>query len=158
MLEKSGGEKPSDEILTDAFASYQLERHQRVTEIMNLLGMITELQAWDTWWYRFLTTWVVRLQPDRAMADQIGEIVSTAAKLNYVDRPGFPSGRLSWKGEDNQTHKSRIRNKSVLGRLSSSLWVGLFGIAIVSAITWHSAKFGVLGPLAGIYSYVYRVF
>ncbi|KAK4240606.1 hypothetical protein C8A03DRAFT_13092 [Achaetomium macrosporum] len=121
MLQRSGDAKPTDADLHAVFAAYQSERHERVKQIMQLSSLITSVQAWETPWHRFLATWVLPLQPDRASADQIGEIIRTAPKLDYVDAKGFPSGRMPWKYDGERETEGGLKrtSKFVTGELSS---------------------------------------
>lgn len=45
---------------------------------MDYLSMITNFQARRTPLYKFVANWVLPLQPDRAVADQLGEIIRDA--------------------------------------------------------------------------------
>ncbi|PVH72165.1 FAD/NAD(P)-binding domain-containing protein [Cadophora sp. DSE1049] len=76
-------ETPSSATIDKVFAAYQDERLDRMKQISNLSSFITRIQAWDSLWHRFLGTWVLPLQPDRAMADQMGEIMRGAPKLDF---------------------------------------------------------------------------
>ncbi len=103
MMVDQCGAKPSPATLTKAFAAYQNERKPRVKHIMEYSSLITNVQAWRTPIYRFVATWVLPLQSDRAVADQLGEIIRRAPKLDFVDIGDFVPGRLSWKHEDRRT-------------------------------------------------------
>ena len=99
MMGHQCGAKPSLATLNKTFAAYQRERQPRVKHIMEYSSLITSVQAWRTPFYKFIGTWVLPLQPDRAVADQLGEIIRGAPKLDFVDVQGFSSGRLPWKDE-----------------------------------------------------------
>ncbi|KAL8911259.1 MAG: hypothetical protein Q9171_003557 [Xanthocarpia ochracea] len=99
MMGHQCGAKPSLATLNKTFAAYQRERQPRVKHIMEYSSLITSVQAWRTPFYKFIGTWVLPLQPDRAVADQLGEIIRGAPKLDFVDVQGFRSGRLPWKDE-----------------------------------------------------------
>ena len=112
------GAKPSLATLDKVFAAYQTERHARVKHIMDYSSLITNVQAWRTPLYKFVANWVLPLQPDRAVADQLGEIIRNAPKLDYVDAEGFASGRLLWKDESRKTNKQK-KQELVSGSSSS---------------------------------------
>ncbi|OQE00300.1 hypothetical protein PENVUL_c054G07904 [Penicillium vulpinum] len=97
MMVKQCGAQPSLATLTQAFAAYQTERQGRVKQVMEYSGLITKVQAWSSPIHWFLANWVLPLQPDRAIADDLGEIIRGAPKLNYVDLGEFASGKLEWK-------------------------------------------------------------
>lgn len=69
--------------------------------------------------YKFVANWVLPLQPDRAVADQLGEIIRDAPKLDFVEVADFASGRLPWKDENRKAKKQK-KPKGVSGGLSSS--------------------------------------
>ena len=106
MIATQQGAKPSLSTLDRTFKGYQDERHARVKEIMELSGLITKVQAWETPFHKFLATWVLPLQSDRAIADQLGEIIRGAPKLDFVGGGGFARGRLEWKDEETVAKKN----------------------------------------------------
>jgi len=114
-------QKPDAAALERLFAAYQKERIPRMKEICDLSGLITKVQAWSSPLHRFLGTWVFPLQPDKAVADLIGELVRSAPKLDYVSDAGFTSGRLAWKDKEQAAKVSLSGNESV------SLLVRLLG-------------------------------
>ena len=68
--------------------------------IMDFSSLITRLQAWDSVLLRFVASWVIPYQSDRKIADQLGEIIRAAPKLEYVGSGGGTKGeRLAWTGE-----------------------------------------------------------
>ena len=113
MLDQCGA-KPSLATLNKAFAAYQTERKARMKHIMDYSSLITNVQAWRNPLYKFVATWVLPLQPDRAVADQLGEIIRGAPRLKFVDVDGasFPSGRLSWMDE-NENRKEAEKQKQM---------------------------------------------
>ncbi|KAI9730796.1 MAG: hypothetical protein M1818_008076 [Claussenomyces sp. TS43310] len=137
-------EKLSTATIHDVFAAYQVERQERMRQIMELSSLITKVQAWDTLWHRVLSTYVLPLQPDRATADQIGDIVCKAPKLDYLSTRGFPSGRLQWKDKESEMDKVARRGlasrRSVLERHSPSLLVRLLGAILACIVAWHGVK------------------
>ena len=70
-------------------------------EIMDFSSLLTKLQAWDSVLLRFLATWVIPYQPDRRVADQLGDLIRKAPKLDFADvGPGFARGKLAWADEE----------------------------------------------------------
>jgi hypothetical protein len=131
-------ETTSSATIHNVFAAYQDERLDRMKQISNLSSFITRVQAWDSLWHRFLGTWVLPLQPDRVMADQMGEIMRVAPKLDFLSTRGFPSGRLLWKDEEakmNQLEKGR--GSSMLHRSLSYMLVRLLGATLACVVAWH---------------------
>ncbi|KAH7311416.1 FAD binding domain protein [Stachybotrys elegans] len=100
MVTAQQGAKPSPATLEKTLMGYQTERHARAKEIMELSGLITKVQAWDTPLHKFMATWALPLQPDRTVPDQLGEIIRGAPKLEFVEIDGFAKGRLPWKDEE----------------------------------------------------------
>ncbi|KAK2624713.1 hypothetical protein QTJ16_005906 [Diplocarpon rosae] len=108
MMIQQQGSKPSLATLQRVFSAYQSERHLRVKEIMEFSSLITKVQAWDTPFHKFLANWVLPLQPDRAIADQLGQIIRGAPKLDFVSTRGFSAGSMGWNDESLETHKVEV--------------------------------------------------
>lgn len=119
MMVDQSGAKPSLATLNKAFAAYQTERQARVKHVMDYSSLITNVQAWRTPLYKFIANWVLSLQPDRAIADQLGEIITDAPKLDFVDVADFASGRLPWKDENRKAEKQK-KQRMVSGGSSTS--------------------------------------
>lgn len=136
--------KPSNATIHNIFAAYQAERHDRMKQIMELSSLITKVQAWDTLWHRFLSTCMLPLQPDRATADQIGDIISKAPKLDYVSTRGFPSGRMQWKDDevevDKMGRRALVSQRNVQKRRSLSLLAQLGGTIFACVVAWLGVK------------------
>ncbi|KAK9414811.1 putative FAD/NAD(P)-binding domain-containing protein [Seiridium unicorne] len=134
--------KPSAATLTKVFDDYQAERHERMMRIMELSSLTTKVQAWDGWWHKFLATWVLPLQPDRALADQIGEIIRTAPSLDIADGTSkFPSGRLPWNNEEATT--AGLALEHVQGDKRNglrSLLLPSFGAAAGFLVLWQGIR------------------
>jgi len=111
------GARPSKATLNSVFAAYQAERAPRMNEIMDFSSLITRLQAWDTPLLRFVATWIVPYQADRKIADQMGQIIRRAPKLEYVDM-GMTSrrGRLAWADEEEEKRVIGEKGKKNAGR------------------------------------------
>lgn len=121
MMVDQSGAKPSLATLNKAFAPYQTERQARVKHVMDYSSLITNVQAWRTPLYKFIANWVLPLQPDRAIADQLGEIIPDAPKLNFVDVADFASGRLPWKDENRKAEKQKKQRMVSEGSSNSGL-------------------------------------
>lgn len=125
MMVDQFGAKPTLVTLNKAIAAYQTEREARVKHIMDYSSLIKNIQAWRTPSYKFIANWVLPLQPDRAVADQLGEIINDAPKLNFVHVADFASGRLPWNDEihkpEKQKKQKRLSGGSSSGRLARLL-------------------------------------
>ena len=121
MMVNQNGAKPSLATLNKTFAAYQTERLARVKHIMEYSSLITNVQAWRTPLYKFVANWVLPLQPDRAVADQLGEIIRGAPKLDFVDVADFASGRLPWKDGNNKAEEQK--KSKIVGGGPSSSWL-----------------------------------
>lgn len=144
--------KPDDAALNTLFSSYQSARRARMQQILQLSSLVTRIQAWDTPWHRFLGSWVLPFLPDRATADQIGEIIRAAPKLEFVDTKGFPGGRMEWdehKGNEGGMRvdmKGKERNRGGGGLWGKGSLVGavaallvIWGVAqgVAQGIVWR---------------------
>lgn len=70
-------------------------------EILKFSTLLTRLQAWDGTMMRVLATWVLPYQRDRTMADQLGEIIRRAPRLESVEvGREFERGRMEWADEE----------------------------------------------------------
>jgi hypothetical protein len=112
--------KPSGAELQKVFHAYQTERYDRVNNIYKFSNFVNEAQGWSTWWYWFMSTWLVPLLPQRLLADQLGGILSAGAKLDFVDVGNFPSGRMPWKNsaKTEASKEQRSLSKNSFGGLS----------------------------------------
>ncbi|KAL8911253.1 MAG: hypothetical protein Q9171_003551 [Xanthocarpia ochracea] len=99
-LAMHAGARLSRAALNSMFAAYQKEREPRINEVMQFSSMLTRLQAWDSVLLRFLATWVIPYQPDQRIADQMGELIRKAPKLDFVDvGPEFAKGKMARRGK-----------------------------------------------------------
>lgn len=130
MMITQCGAKPSLSTLNKSFAAYQSKRHARMKQIMDYSNLITKVQAWDTAFHKFVATWVLPLQPDRSVADDLGEIIRGASKLDFVSVENFAVGRLQWKDEH---FKTLVGQKKGSG---NSKHVGMVGILGVVALVF----------------------
>lgn len=128
---ESRGQRPSEEALARAFHAYQEERRPRMQEICEVSGLITRVQAWTSPLHWLLGNWVLPLQSDKAIANQLGEVVRTAPKLDYVSDMGFTSGKMPWKETvDKGKERGMLRGQQPMmqkdkARLSSVLYLPL---------------------------------
>ncbi|KAF2726640.1 FAD binding domain protein [Polyplosphaeria fusca] len=111
MLDQHAGAKPSRDSIRKAFDMYQKERIPRMKEILEFSSLITRVQAWETPMLKFIANWVLPYQADRGIADQLGEIIRRAPKLNWVDTNDFGKGRLAWQDEEKQPAKMELKEK-----------------------------------------------
>ncbi|KAJ8096591.1 hypothetical protein POJ06DRAFT_286786 [Lipomyces tetrasporus] len=107
--------RPSLATLNQVFTAYQTERHGRMKHIMNFSRLITDVQAWCSPFHQFLATWVLPLQPDRALANQFGEMIRGVPKLAFVEAGDFVSGKFEWKHENWKVSLKRPNGQSDTG-------------------------------------------
>lgn len=124
MLDAHDGGKPSRATLSKVFAAYQKEREPRMKEIMDFSGLITRLQAWDSILLKFLANWIIPYQPDVKIADQLGDIVKKAPKLEFTELENFEVGRVKWEDE-NIVMVKKVPVKD--GSASTSTFMQFFG-------------------------------
>ena len=147
MMVHQSGAKPSLATLNKAFAAYQKERRPRMQHIMEFSSMVTNAQAWRTPLYRFVATWILPLQSDRAVADQLGEIIMEAPKLDFVDVKNFTSGRLLWNNEGIQKEKQKNRPGKTGDRFQD--WLALLAhmmsaVLAIGVFVFAGYYFGIL--------------
>ncbi|KAI0842701.1 FAD binding domain protein [Hypoxylon sp. FL0890] len=127
MMVAQRGAKPSRATIEKAFAKYQAKQKDRAREVMNVSGQITKLQAWYTPLYKFAANWVSPYLPDRTIANQLGEVIRKAPKLDYVNFADFKNNRLPWKYNDQNTVG---RSSTVTAKVSSRYLQGVFQLAL----------------------------
>ncbi len=143
-LAKHAGARPSKAALNSMFAAYQKEREPRMNEVMQFSSMLTKLQAWDNVFLRFLATWVIPYQPDRRIADQMGELIRKAPKLDYVDvGPEFAKGKMAWADDERDLDRQRAEEAS-----------GTKGVE-EKAISLRSKVLPFVGAMAGLLSFLW---
>lgn len=147
-LTHHAGARPSRHTLGALFAAYQRERVPRMTEILKFSTLLTRLQAWDGALMRVFATWVLPYQQDRKVADQLGEIIRRASRLDFVDvGEGFERGRIGWadeeedkgKGEKRNTGKVEMVRKSRKMRWESQILQLLGAMSALIGLVWLMA-------------------
>ena len=143
-LAEHAGARPSRAALNSMFAAYQKEREPRMNEVMQFSSMLTKLQAWDNVFLRFLATWVIPYQPDRRIADQMGELIRKAPKLDFVDvGPEFAKGKMAWADDERDLDRQRAEEAS-----------GTKGVE-EKAISLRSKVLPFVGAMAGLLSFLW---
>jgi hypothetical protein len=136
------GARPSRATLRAVFTAYQKERQPRMKEILEFSSLLTRLQAWDSIPLRFLATWIVPYQPDRRIADQLGDLIKRAPKLEYVKvGDDFKTGTVPW-GDTKEAVPPRGGTEKAPKKVgfSGSHLMQLFGaIAALSSFAWWMA-------------------
>ncbi|KAA8648641.1 uncharacterized protein ATNIH1004_004526 [Aspergillus tanneri] len=133
VLAHQGG-KVSQAALRKVFETYQAEREERMYEILKLSSLITRVQALDGLAMKLLATWVLPFQVDHKLTDQMGELISAAPKLGYVDvSRGFALGKLPWKDEI-ETYTATPKG-ALFSRLLVYLAGGLTALIVAYALS-----------------------
>lgn len=127
------GAKPSLATLHKTFTAYQNERKPRMKHIMEYSSLITSVQAWRNPLYKFLACWVLPLQRDRAIADDLGTTIREAPKLDFVSVKKSELGRLKWQDEERETAKpiGDMNTKRSSGGMLAQLMSTLVAIGMV---------------------------
>ena len=145
-LAAHAGDRPSKATLNAMFSAYQKEREPRMKEIMDFSSLLTKLQAWDNVLLRFLATWVIPYQPDRRIAEQLGELIRKAPKLDFVDvGPDFARGKFGW-ADEGKAQKRQTADAVVGGGDDKQKAAGL-----------TSRLLPFVGALAGLLSFIWLV-
>lgn len=144
MLVNSKGSKPSSAALEEALAAYQAERIERMKHIMKFSSFVNRVQGWSSPFHKIIATWVIPILPQRLLADQMGEIISDAPKLNFVDVGSFPTGLMPFKdkagvkGKMPKEEHMFSKNRGWLSVITALLIVFYYYyVATVSPLTAH---------------------
>ncbi|KAI1444244.1 FAD/NAD(P)-binding domain-containing protein [Annulohypoxylon stygium] len=86
MLKEQGGVKPNQATIEKYLEKYQEEQRHRIWWIMKFSGLITNVQAWESWFAKFVALWVLPLLPDRSIALALSIIVWTAPSLEIAGK------------------------------------------------------------------------
>ena len=140
------GGRPSKATIHTMFSAYQKEREPRMKEIMDFSSLLTKLQAWDNVWLRFLATWVIPYQPDRRIADQLGDsIIRKAPKLCFVDvGPEFKRGKMTWADEEERDLDQQTAKEASMGKKGA----GGEAVGLISKLLL------LVGAMAGLMSFL----
>ncbi|KAL8671459.1 MAG: hypothetical protein Q9168_004047 [Polycauliona sp. 1 TL-2023] len=119
--------KPSLEALTEGFQAYQDQHLPRMRHIMEFSRLVTRTQAWDSWGLKMLSIWVVPYLPQRKMANDLGEIIRTAPKLDFVPLGDWDDGLLEWEDMEQETGPKTHRGAGdvLKGWPVPSLWIAV---------------------------------
>ncbi|KAL8976008.1 MAG: hypothetical protein Q9205_007905 [Flavoplaca limonia] len=110
-LASTSPSKPSHDALTQAFQAYQDQRLPRMRHIMKFSRLITRTQAWDNWFLKMVSIWVLPYLPERKLANDLGEIIRKAPMLDFVPLGDWDEGLMEW--EDMKQEKKPKRNGAV---------------------------------------------
>ncbi|KAI1387729.1 uncharacterized protein F4822DRAFT_407438 [Hypoxylon trugodes] len=135
LLLSCKGRKPSTVELGQAFEAYKTQRMPAVKKVAELCRLVTKVQVWQSPWYKFVDTWVFPLQADKAISNQVSEIIRAGAKLDYVDDSGCFSGSMPWIDEK-ETGSARTL-------VSSSI---VLGVAAVFMLAFQGVRFNTILP------------
>ena len=116
-----------------------------MTEILKFSTLLTKLQAWDGALMRVFATWVLPYQQDRKVADQLGEIIRTASRLDFVDvGEGFERGRIGWADEEEDKGKGEKRNMGKVEKVRKG-----------GKMRWESQILQLLGAMSALIGFVW---
>lgn len=126
--------KPSHEALTKVFQAYQDERLPRMRHIMEFCRLISRTQAWDNWFLKMLSIWVLPYLPQRKLANDLGEIIRTAPMLDFVPLGDWNEGLMEWEDmkEEKKAKKDGVASGVFREFPVASLWVTL----LVGLLLW----------------------
>jgi 2-polyprenyl-6-methoxyphenol hydroxylase-like FAD-dependent oxidoreductase len=129
--ETPAGQKPSAAAITAAFDRYQERRKPRMHEISKTSALITRVHAWDSPMHKFLSTWVLPMQPDSAMATLMGNVIKGGEKLDYVDDSTFPSGAMPFEDkEDNGKAGAASGSSSMVNSMTARVVGGMAAVGL----------------------------
>ncbi|KAL8847074.1 MAG: hypothetical protein Q9221_007861 [Calogaya cf. arnoldii] len=137
-LASSSPSKPSSHALTQVFQTYQDQRLPRMRHIMEFSRLITRTQAWDNWFLKMLSIWVLPYLPQRKLANDLGEIIRKAPMLDFVPLGDWEDGLMEW--EDMKREKEPKKDGTAIELFRelpiSFLWVAL----LVGVLLWGLSK------------------
>jgi 2-polyprenyl-6-methoxyphenol hydroxylase-like FAD-dependent oxidoreductase len=80
IVDKSKGERPSNEMVENELRAYQRQRERRAASIIHSAGEVTRMQASKTLYHRFMAE-LSRLYPGDFIANFLGDYFSDAVML-----------------------------------------------------------------------------
>ncbi|KAI4086322.1 MAG: hypothetical protein LQ344_007645 [Seirophora lacunosa] len=138
--------KSSLHALTQAFQAYQDQRRPRMRHIMEFSRLITRTQAWDNWFLKMMSIWVLPYLPQRKLANDLGEIIRKAPMLDFVPLGDWDEGLMEW--EDMKQKKEPKQDGAAIGLFRelplSALWVAM----LVGLLFWGLSKTASVKSLA----------
>ncbi|KAI4279288.1 MAG: hypothetical protein L6R38_005070 [Xanthoria sp. 2 TBL-2021] len=137
-LASHSSSKPSHEALTKVFQAYQDQRLPRMRHIMEFCRLISRTQAWDNWFLKMLSIWVLPYLPQRKLANDLGEIIRKAPMLDFVPLGDWNEGLMEWEDmkEEKKAKKDGVTNGVLKKFPVASLWVAL----LVGLLFWGLSK------------------
>ena len=137
MLDQQRGGRPSKTSLNTTFQAYQDERLPRMRRIMEFSSLISRVQAWDNPFLKWMSIYFLPYLPERKLANDLGEIIRKAPKLDFVPLGPWNESRLEW--ED-----TKVEEANKVGTLQYAQ-LPLFGTMLVmSSLVWILNSKGML--------------
>lgn len=109
MLEAERGKSPNKTSIRTTFQAYQDERLPRMRHIMRFSSTISRVQAWDSWLLKTISIYLLPYLPQRKLANDLGEIIRKAPKLDFVPLGQWNEGLLEWEDMKAATAKKTGR-------------------------------------------------
>ncbi|KAL9008627.1 MAG: hypothetical protein Q9173_006265 [Seirophora scorigena] len=130
--------KPSQDALTQAFQAYQDQRLPRMRHVMEFSRLITRTQAWDKWFLKMMSIWVLPYLPQRKLANDLGEIIRKAPMLDFVPLGDWDEGLMEWEDmkQEKDPKKDGLAKELFRAPPASVLWVAL----LVGLLFWGLSK------------------
>ena len=123
MLEEQYGGRPSTANIDTTFKAYQDERLPRMRQIMEFSSLVSRVQAWDNLLLKWMSIYFIPYLPKRKMANDLGEIIRKAPKLDFVPLGQWNESLLEWEDmKDEETKKAGMLQYAQLP---------LFGVVLV---------------------------
>ena len=140
-LASTSHSKPSSDALTQAFQAYQDQRLPRMRHIMEFSRLITRTQAWDNWFLKIVSIWVLPYLPQRKLANDLGEIIRKAPMLDFVPLGDWDEGLMEWEDmkQEKKPKKNRVAKEFFKELPISGLWVALL-VGLLFCILSKSAS------------------
>jgi 2-polyprenyl-6-methoxyphenol hydroxylase-like FAD-dependent oxidoreductase len=99
LMEHQQGAKPSRAALREIFTAYQKERHPRVLAVFKYASLTTKIQAWDSWFLKFVAEWIFPYLPGNFISNRVAELVKAAPKINFLPSESFMGAKVAWEKE-----------------------------------------------------------
>lgn len=137
-LASNSPSKPSPDALTQAFQAYQDQRLPRMRHIMEFSRLITRTQAWDNWFLKMVSIWVLPYLPQRKLANDLGEIIRKAPMLDFVPLGDWDEGLMEWEDmkQEKEPKKGGVAKELFRELPISALWVAL----LVGLLFWGLSR------------------
>jgi hypothetical protein len=132
-LLSSTSSKPTTEVLTQVFKTYQSQRFPRAKESHDLTALYTSFCAWENIALKYASKLLPRILGNtlnKLIIKQLGGIVQGGVKLEFLDVPERKMGNVPFDDEKDK------------GMFDEALFYGAVLVGVVGSSAWVLHRFG----------------